>query len=73
VFGRGSGLPVASSKLRNSGRRPFSSVVVPSVFRRWKPETKSYTSLEMAVFWQTMMKQGGTWMPFSCHRPKVCS
>ena len=27
VFGRGSGLPVVSSKLRNSARRPFSSVV----------------------------------------------
>ena len=27
-----------SSKLRNSARRPFSSVVVPSSFSRWKPE-----------------------------------
>ena len=46
-----------SSKLRNRARRPFSSVEVPSSFFRWKPEMKSYTSLEMAVFWQTMMKQ----------------
>ena len=30
-----------SSKLRNRARRPFSSVVVPSSFLRWKPETKS--------------------------------
>ena len=41
VLGRGSGLPVVSSKLRNSARRPFSSVVVPSSFLRWKPEMKS--------------------------------
>ena len=31
-IGRGNGLPVVSSKLRNSGRRPFSSVLVPSSF-----------------------------------------
>ena len=32
---------VVSSKLRNRARRPFSSVVVPSSFLRWKPEMKS--------------------------------
>ena len=37
VFGRASGLP-CSSKLRNSARRPFSSVVDPSSFSRRKPE-----------------------------------
>ena len=41
VLGRGSGLPVVSSKFRKSARRPFSSVVLPSSFFRWKPETKS--------------------------------
>ena len=30
-----------SSKLRNRARRPFSSVVEPSSFLRWKPEMKS--------------------------------
>ena len=37
VAGAASGLP-CSSKLRNSARRPFSSVVEPSSFSRWKPE-----------------------------------
>ncbi len=46
MFGRGKGLP-CSSKLRKSARRPFSSVVDPSSFSRWKPETKSYTSFEV--------------------------
>ena len=32
---------VVSSKLRKRARRPFSSVVVPSSFFRWKPEMKS--------------------------------
>ncbi len=41
VLGRGSGLPVVSSKLRKRARRPFSNVVVPSSFFRWKPEMKS--------------------------------
>ena len=32
---------VLSSKLRNRASRPFSSVVLPSAFFRWKPEMKS--------------------------------
>jgi CheY-like chemotaxis protein len=38
--------------------RPFSSVVEPSSFSRWNPEMKSYTSLEIEVFWQTMRLNG---------------
>ena len=72
VRGQASRLP-CSSKLRNSGRRPFTSVVEPSSLAREKPAMKSWTSFDVDVLLQTTMKQGGTSMPACRHASKVFS
>ena len=62
VFGRSRGLPNSSKLLNSAQFASYNSRRLPSSSSYRRPDTQSYTSLDVLVLLQTIMKHGGTSM-----------